>query len=155
MTARAMRHAGIEAVLVLAAHFGEVVVDVLQDVAQRDALGVPDDADLVHGRDGGRELLLHELEEAFDRGELFVGIAQQVALGPLREVVQLFVEQAHVFLVLAGEDVLYVGEPALQALDALEYEIVHRLAGFPGGASRKGRSGHAGWGPAGRACART
>ena len=79
-------HAGIEAVLVLAAHLCEVVVDVFQNVAQGDALGVPDDADLVHGGDGGRELLLHELEEAFDRGELFVGIAQQVALGPLREV---------------------------------------------------------------------
>ena len=47
-----------------------------------------------------------------------VGIAQQVALGSLREVAELFVEQAHVFLVLAGEDVLYVGDSGVDSLTA-------------------------------------
>ena len=120
-------HAGVEAVLVLAAHFGEVVVDVLQDVTQADALGMAHDAHAVHGRDELFQAFFHKDEKVFQGNDLGMGILDLAVAHTIGELGQLLVQQADAVLVLAGEDVARIREPVVQALDAFFDSVVHNL----------------------------
>ena len=120
-------HAGVEAVLVLAAHFGEVVVDVLQDVTQADTLGMAHDAHAVHGRDELFQAFFHEDEKVFQGNDLGMGILDLAVAHTGGELGQLLVQQADAVLVLAGEDVARIREPVVQALDAFFDSVVHNL----------------------------
>ena len=127
-------HAGVQTVLVLAAHFREVVVDVFQNVAQADALGVAHDAHPVHGHDAVFQPALHIGEQILDRGQLRIGIVERAGTGAFGEGREPLFQQVRVVLVLARENVLHVGQSVAQALDAFFDIVVHNLgcAGYIG-----------------------
>ena len=111
--------------LVLSAHLGEVVVDVFEDVPQADALRMADDAYPVHGRDLVFEAPFHIGEQVLHRGEFGKGIVQGAFGHAGLKAVQPFAQEVRVVRVLAREDVLHVGEPVAQALDAFCDIVVH------------------------------
>ena len=120
-------HAGVQAVLVLAAHFSEVVVDVFQDVAQADTLRMTHDAHPVHGRDAAFQTALHIGEQILDRGQFRIGIVERAGAGAFGESREPLFQQVRVVLVLARENVLHVGQSVAQALDAFFDVVVHKL----------------------------
>ena len=111
--------------LVLSPDFGEVVVDVFQDVPQTDALRVAHDAHLVHGSNVAFKAALHIAEQVFNRGQLRIGVFNFPCTGACRERGELFFQQLRIVFVLAGKNVHHITEPVAQTLDSFLYIIVH------------------------------
>ncbi len=120
-------HAGVQTVLVLAAHFREIVVDVFQNVPQADTLGMAHNAHPVHGRDAAFQPSLHIGEQILDSGELSMGVVERTGTGALGEGREPFFQQVRAVLVLARKDVLHVGQSVAQALDAFFDSVVHSV----------------------------
>ena len=118
-------HARIEAVLILAADFREIVVDVFEDILEADALGMADDTHLLHGRQGLGEAILDVLEEVLQRGFLGIRVLQKSPVGFIRELVELFLQQFDAVGVLAEEDVPDVGQAVPEPVEAFLCKIIH------------------------------
>ena len=76
-------HGRIVGMFVLTAYFRIVVVDVFQNIAQADPLGMTDDAHLVHGGQFVFKLAFDEKEKIFQRFYAFVRVLDRSARNTL------------------------------------------------------------------------
>ena len=118
-------HAGVQAVFVLAAHLGKVVVDVFKNVAQADALGVAHNAHPIHGGNARFQAAFHIAKEVFHRGQLGKGVLQLAGAGAGLKSREFFFQQLGIVPVLADKDVCQIRESVTQILNMLFYRIVH------------------------------
>ena len=109
-------HAGIQTVLVLSADFGEVVIDVFQNVLETDSLGMPDNTHLVHGRDGRIQTGFHILEEIFQTHQFFIGLFQAVMSSLVCKFVKFLLQQSHTVSMFSCKYILNIGKPVGKAL---------------------------------------
>ncbi len=111
-------HARVDAVIVLTADLGVVVVHVFEDVFQADALRVPHDAHLVHGCQVAFELLLQKTEQLFQGFQLPDGFL----LGQARLAGDVFAELGlqhdHIRILIGAENIQDVFQAIPQFLYA-------------------------------------
>jgi hypothetical protein len=117
-------HARIDAVIVLTADLGVVVVDVFKDVFQADALRMSHDAHLVHGRQLAFELLLQKTEQLLQGFQLPDGFL----LGQARLAGDVFAE-----LGLQHDDVgIFIGAKNIKnVLQAVPQFLYAFFIGYP------------------------
>ena len=103
-------HGGIVGMFALTADFGVVVVDVLKDVAQTDAVRMTHDAHLVHGRELVLQLAFDEEEQILKRGHFGLRLIGGAGFKLASGFVESGLKKRDVFLMLAGKDVLEITE---------------------------------------------
>jgi len=104
--------ARIDAPLVLAAYLGVVVVDVLQDVLEADALGMADDAHAIHGAKLLVQLALEQRKKLFQPGRLDREFAHSIAGRVGQKLLQPVPQKRNRGVLARSEDVPDVGEAA-------------------------------------------
>jgi len=122
-------HARVDAVVVLAADLGVVVVHVLKDVLETDALRVPHDAHLVHGGQFPLELLLQKAEQLLQGFELPDGFLLGQARFAGDILAKLGLQHDHVRIFIGSENIKDVFQAVPQFLYA--FFNIHKSSRLP------------------------